>query len=131
MHFIHWTIFTIGLLGSPICFSDETPTLGSIAEMLTEGTGVITRFVVAVCFALGIGLMIVSIHMYRQHRHNPKFVPLDRVVMYLVLGVLVLGIPFLGKIFGPTGSYLELDKHKPPCASNIDTPLELGNEFDH
>jgi preprotein translocase subunit SecG len=126
-------LFIVAILQTSLVEAQST-TIGSIAENMIAGTGVITRLMVVLCMVVGIGFMIISIHMYRQHRANPKFVPLDRPVMYLVLGLLVFGIPFLGQVFGPTGSVLELDKRKAAsssCSINIDAPLELGNEFDH
>ena len=122
----------VGLLLSQVLFAANEPTIASIAEKLISGISVLTRFMMVVCMAVGVGFVIVSITTYKAHRANPKFVPLDRPVMYLVLGVVIFAVPFLGNIFGPTGSILDMEKrHAQSCPSNIDAPLELGNEFEH
>lgn len=127
------SLILFGVLLSSLCFGSDVPTIGSIADKLTIGTDLLTRFMVAVCIVMGVGLIITGLTLYKAHRNNPKFVPLDRPVMYAVLGLLVILIPFLGEIFGPTGSSLDLKKRQAAesCPTNIDAPLELGNEFDH
>lgn len=117
-------LLLLGLFSAPFCLA-ATPTIGDLAERMIAGTDVVTRLMMAVCIAVGIGFMILSVSMYKTHRTNPKFVPLDRPVMYLILGVVVLAIPFLGQIFGPTGSVLDLKRNQiESLPRNIDAPLE-------
>lgn len=111
----------------------DVPNLGQVAEVLINGTDFVTRLLIVACFVIGIGLVIVGILMYQSHRRNPKFVPLDRVIMYVILGLLVLGIPFLGQIIAPTSSTIDIKKQQSSKhhVQDIDAPLELGNEFEH
>jgi hypothetical protein len=106
----------------------EVPTIGEIAEKLIVGTDFITRLVLAGCVAVGAMLIVTSFIYFRAHRQNPKFAPLDRPIFYLLFGLILLALPFFGKIFGPTGSVLELKK-KP--SSSYELPLEFGNEYNH
>lgn len=108
--------------------SAQTPTVGEIAETLIEGTDFVTRFVLAACFIVGIGLIITGFLMYNAHRKNPKFVPLDRVVTYVILGAIVVAIPFLGHIFAPTSSTIDIKREQAAqyqYVHDIDAPLEI------
>jgi len=110
------------------------PSLGDVAGRLIVGADFLTRLMLAACIAIGLTLVILSITYFRGHRFNPKLVPLGKPVIYLVLGLIVFTIPFLGKLFGETGSILDLKKKEATlesCRTDIDTPLEFGNEFDH
>jgi len=114
----------------------SVPTIGEIAEKLIVGTDVVTRIVLGGCVAVGAMLIVTSFIYYKAHRENPKFAPLDRPLFYLLFGLILLFIPFLGKIFGPTGSALELNKKTVRESgryypNDIDAPLEFGNEYDH
>lgn len=115
--------------------SEKVPTLGEIAEKLIVGTEFVTRIVLVACVTLGIILIISAFTYFRAHQRNPKFAPLDRPFFLLLFGLILLAIPFLGNIFGPTGSVLELRKQetksKMVAPVDIDAPLELGNEYDH
>lgn len=112
----------LGLFYSMNCAA--TPTIGSVAETLISGTGIVTRILMAVCMVLGVGMLIVSFSTYRVHRSNPKFVPLDRPIMYLILGLVIFIIPFLGDFFAPTGSILDLQKQEiQSVPRDIDAPL--------
>jgi hypothetical protein len=115
----------------------KVPTLGDVAETLIVGTTFLTRLALAGCIAIGITLVISSFIYFRAHRQNPKFAPLDRPIFLLLFGVILLAIPFLGQIFGPTASIFdlkELEATKAQVAApiiDIDAPLEFGNEYDH
>lgn len=113
-----------------------TYTLGEIANTLISGTDVITRFMLLITILMGVGFILFSIGLFRTHRMNPKLVPLDRVVIYLVLGVVLCSIPFLGNFVAETQSTLDLKKNGMVLDHNnidtavidtdIDAPLNLN-----
>lgn len=111
------------------------PSLGDIAENFLVGSDAITRLALAVCIVVSAAMFVLGITHYRAHRENPKMVPLGKPVMYIVLGFCLVMIPFFGKIFGKTGSILELknkrENAEANCPIDIDAPLEFGNEFNH
>src|SRR5437868_1588600 len=93
-------------------------TIGEIAGNLIEGSSFITRLMVAACVALGSALIFTSLLMYKKHRENPKFIPLDRPVVYFFLGVLAVSLPFFGQIFGPYANFLDTKRHQKETVVN-------------
>jgi len=115
---------------------EEVPTFGDVAHVLIGGTDLLTRFVLAGALILGVGFIIFAISTYRQHRMTPKLVPLDRPILYLVLGLSLCCLPYLGDIFGGTLSTQDLRKKGHPAVAasktkkseyiwDIDAPLTL------
>ena len=115
----------------------ETPTVGEIAAKLMIGTDVVTKLFLVACLVIGALLVITAITHFRNHYLNPKFVPLDRPIIYLILGLALFSIPFLGEIFLPTSSTIDVKKREAEkaaaavCPVDVDAPLEMGNEFNH
>lgn len=112
----------------------ETPSFASIAESLMIGTDVVTRLLHFSSIAIGCFLFIMAFSLIRAHRSNPKFIPLDRPIIYMALGVMLIALPFFGTIFMPTGSTESLKKQEMRASSHpqdIDAPLEWGNDYDH
>lgn len=105
---------------------ENLPTLGDIAQTLISGTDFVTRIALAAAIIMGAGFIVFSITSYLQHRRNPKLVPLDRPVLYLVIGICLCFLPHLGKFVGETHSTLDLKKKKAVATytySDIDAPL--------
>ncbi len=75
-------------------------TVGGAANNLFDGLSFFTKFCWAACILIGVFLLVGSIVNYKEHRNNPKLVPLTTVITYLFLGILTISIPFLNKIFG-------------------------------
>lgn len=116
-------------------FAAEKPTLASIADSLVVGTDAVTRLLHFASIAVGCFLFIMAISLFRAHRLNPKFVPLDRPVIYVFLGVILVVLPLYGKIFMPTGSTIDLKAQEERAmgvqSHDIDAPLEWGDDYDH
>lgn len=102
-------------------------TFGSMANDLTLGVGVFTKIAHLVCFIMSLVFVIMSFSLFKANRTNPKYVPLDRPVLYLVIAFILSAIPFLGTYFMKSGS---LDYEKGPIRENvveiqnIDAPLQ-------
>lgn len=132
-------VWTLSLVAMPAFAAlkpeKHVPTIGEIAERFIIGTDFLTRLMLVASVAVGAMLVVTSITYFRAHRVNPKLAPLDRPLYYLVLGLVLIALPFFGDIFGPTGSVLELKKQEKAktmsAPLDIDAPLELGNEYDH
>ena len=116
-------------------FATEKPTLGSIADSLVVGTDAVTRLLHFASIVVGCFLFIMAVSLFRAHRSNPKFIPLERPIIYLFLGIILVALPFYGKIFMPTGSTLDLRAQEERAmgvqSDDIDAPLEWGNDYDH
>ena len=112
-----------------LAWGTEEPSVPSIGEKLMTATDVLTRLMLVACFVVGIGFIFVAFMQYRTHRRNPKFVPLDKPIWYLLLGIILLGVIFLEEIFGGgTGSILHLKKQQEQeirhTSPDLDAPIE-------
>ncbi len=120
---------------SDVGMAKEYASLGSIAETLISGTDAVTKLMHFISITMGVALFIMAISLYKAHRFNPKFVPLERPIIYVLLGIILVALPFFGRIFGPTGSTQDYDKiqleTKGVQTYDIDAPLDWGNDFDH
>lgn len=76
----------------------EASSLGEIANNLISSAELVTGLLHAACIALGVGFTLYALIAYRNHHNNPKLTPLDRPIIYLVLGITLTAIPFLGHI---------------------------------
>ena len=75
-------------------------TFGGMADNLFVGVNVLTKFFWAACILTGVFLLVGCMVHYKEHRNNPKVVPLFTVIMYLVLGLTAISVPFLNRLFG-------------------------------
>jgi hypothetical protein len=100
--------------------------LGAVAETLSAGGEVLSHIVLGACLIIGISLIVLAGVYYQGHRHNAKMVPLSKPVLYLVLGLLLLSIPFLDQFIGETGraSAKKIDRKAHPYdCYDIDAPI--------
>lgn len=72
--------------------------LKEVSDVLLTGGGVITKLIWAVCIIVGIMLIAAAFTQFQIHRRNPKLVPLTTPVMYLILGVAAIAIPFMNRM---------------------------------
>lgn len=129
-------VFMSGLWANPLLADsyDDVPTIADMANQLIIGTDTVTKLVLAACFVVGGILVVSAIGQFRSHYFSPKMVPLDRPIIYLLLGMALFFVPFLGDIFVPTSSTIDARKQQESarvCPVDIDAPLEFGNEFNH
>ncbi len=113
----------------------EKLNLGDVANSLIVGTDFVTRLLHIASIATGAFLFIMAFSLLRSHRTNPKFIPLDRPIIYMCLGVILIALPFYGKLFTLTGSTIDLKKKEEYAIGvqpqDIDAPLDWGNDYDH
>lgn len=112
----------------------EGASLSSVSENLLVGGNILTKLMWAACIVVGVALMAAAFTQFQIHRRNPKLVPLTTPVLYLILGIVAIGIPFVPQIngflsAGQTG--VRGSSAPPPPAANhknydsndIDAPL--------
>jgi len=78
--------------------AQSVPTLGDIAQNLTNTFEAITRLITAVAYVSGSGLFLISIFQFRQHKENPTQIPLSKPMMFLALGSALLFFPTIIEI---------------------------------
>jgi hypothetical protein len=82
------------------CAAAEGVALGDMAKTLLVGGGILTKLMWAVCIVVGIALIAAAFTQFQIHRRNPKLVPLTTPVLYLILGIVAIAIPFVGQVEG-------------------------------
>lgn len=82
----------------------EGTSLGSMSGTLLVGGGILTKLMWAACIVVGIALIAAAFTQFQIHRRNPKLVPLTTPVLYLILGIVAIAIPFVPQINGFLGN---------------------------
>ncbi len=101
-------------------------TIEDVTSTLIHGVDLITHLLHAVCIVIGFVLWIMAFGFWKAHQYNPKQVPLDKPIVYLMLGFVLVGIPFLNRLL-PTGNSLDFKQPAQTVAVqvlDIDTPLK-------
>ena len=112
---------------------ESSDSLGEIALDLMGPANMITRLAHLMCIIVGLILLFVSFSQFKANRFNAKFVPLERPIVIGILGIVLIGLPFYGKIFYPTGGIHDTAAARGIYATDPDAPLteEWGNDYDH
>lgn len=101
MKYINKSILSIGLLLSSNVFAAEGgASLAAISRNLLVGGDILTKLMWAACIVVGIALIAAAFTQFQIHRRNPKLVPLTTPVLYLILGIVAIAIPFLPQLKG-------------------------------
>lgn len=82
------------------CACAEGVALGDMAKTLLVGGGILTKLMWAVCIVVGIALIAAAFTQFQIHRRNPKLVPLTTPVLYMILGIIAIAIPFFSQVEG-------------------------------
>lgn len=114
-------------------FAVEHTTIGSFADHLLMGSDAVTRFIHFITIIVGIFLFVMAFSLFRAHWSNPKFVPLERPIIYLILGIVLVVLPYFKEIFLPSNGLNDLKKQEARAVGvqthDIDAPLEW-EDFD-
>ena len=106
------------------CFAASS--LGSIAGDLTTTGDILVKMMWAACIIVGVSLTVVSFTYFQTHRMNPKLVPLTTPILYLILGLLAICLPFAERIFGAEDSYTKEDQRI--YQSNYDSDYDYDED---
>ncbi len=98
----------------------------NVAHTMINGVDIVVHALHAVSVLIGIVLWVMAIGLWRAHRYNPKYVPLDKPLIYILLGFILIGVPFVNKLFGPTASGMDSKQQVAVQQQlDIDAPLVL------
>lgn len=89
------SVFTGTVLGA-----DDGVPLADVIGTLLVGGDVLSKLMWAVCIVVGVALIAAAFTQFQIHRRNPKLVPLTTPVLYLILGICAIALPFVGQIKG-------------------------------
>ncbi|MDB6096403.1 MAG: hypothetical protein JWM09_681 [Francisellaceae bacterium] len=113
------------LFNSPVCLAIND--IASFSSSLFEGSGILIIIFSMVSVFVGFILLASAFSAYREHRNNPKFIPLDRPIIFLILGLSLVLFPFVGRIlkisYSPLDEAHEVRKRLKQNVSDLDAPL--------
>lgn len=116
-------LIVLALLFSFSATALAAKSLGEISDTLIGGADILAKVMWAACIIVGIGLIAAAFTQFQIHRSNPKLVPLTTPVMYVILGVIALCIPFGERILGYLDSYIAEDqRYEYPSTPTPTTP---------
>lgn len=102
-------------LSSYVVHAEEGTRLADVVSTFMFGTDIIVKLMWAVCIVVGLALIAAAFTQFQIHRRNPKIVPLATPILYLILGIAAIAIPFLGQSHGFLSS--------PPAQSVRSSPV--------
>lgn len=83
----------------------EKLSFGEVAANMTQPIEVVTGFVSVGCLIIGVACLFASLVKYFEHRRSPLHVPFSKVVWLIIIGLLLLILPFAYIITGNTTSF--------------------------
>lgn len=92
-------VLIIFLMPRVVLAEVDVISMGGVAGNIHGSASILIRVMWAACIIVGIALIVAAIAQYQIHRRNPKLVPLTNPVMYLILALIALAIPFAQQIF--------------------------------
>jgi hypothetical protein len=94
-------LFICLILISNLAFAEQQPTgIGNYATELLEPVNVLSDFMGTGSIILGIACLFGALLRYGQYRVNPLAAPLSTVVILFILGLLLIGLPFIYILIG-------------------------------
>jgi len=84
------------LIMMDVCYAGKS--LGEISDFATGIAGGLGKILYAIAFVLGASFLIGSIIQYKQHRENPQMVRLSNPVIYFILGLSLIALPFIAML---------------------------------
>lgn len=72
--------------------------LGDVSKTLTGITGGLGKMMYGVSFVAGVAFILAGAVQYKYYRDNPQMIRLSTPIMYFLLGLALVALPFLGMI---------------------------------
>jgi len=113
-------------------FADDSgASLADVVATLMVGGNILSKLMWAGCIVVGVALIAAAFTQFQIHRRNPKLVPLTTPILYLLLGIISIALPFLGQAEGFLGPGQQGIKSAPAAVANhpnynpndIDAPI--------
>lgn len=98
MFLFYLRFFLLYLTGIGLVMAD-TPSIGQFASQLMEPVSVLNRFFSTASLMVGIMCLFAAFFRYLQHRVNPLAQTLSSVIVLFILGLALIGLPFVHILF--------------------------------
>jgi hypothetical protein len=86
------------LLMPGMAFADNIGSLGEVANNLVEPINLLSGFIGTASLIVGICCLFGAFLRYMQYRVNPLVSPLGTVFVLLIMGIVLLCLPFIYKL---------------------------------
>lgn len=96
---LRFSLLMIIIFTSTAVFSASN-SIGDIAYQLVEPVSIVSDFIGTSSLIIGIMCVFASFLRYLQYRVNPLVAPMSTVIILLVLGLVLIGLPFIYKVLG-------------------------------
>ena len=83
-----------------VAVAQEITGIGDFAGQLMEPAHVLSGFIGVASLLIGIGCLFAAFLRYTQHRINPIMSPWSTIILLIVIGIVLLFLPFLHKFTG-------------------------------
>ena len=80
----------------------QDESLGELSEQVLVPIGYLSNIFNYVCWIVGTALVLSGVIQYKGHRKNPVQVRLSRVIVFWILGLFLIALPFIGHLAGVT-----------------------------
>lgn len=111
-----------------LAIGEQSTSLGSVAGNLSDSADILAKVMWAACVIVGIALLVTAFTQFQAHRENPKLVPLLNPIIYLVLSIVSIAIPFGERIMGWMDGYTQEDqrveREYKSSVLDLDEPVE-------
>lgn len=100
--------------------------IAKLSDNLFQTSALISLVLTMACLIMGCVLLAHAATAFKMHQGNPKMVPLDRPIVYLVLGITIASLPFWGYSSKDSLNPRDIKRHElqPKMLLDIDEPLE-------
>lgn len=85
--------------------------LKTVSTHLYESSTLLVKLISFASVLVGLIMLSTALAGYKEHRRNPKFIPLDRPIFYTILGIVLIFLPYMGRYFGQTYNPLDKEHH--------------------
>ena len=83
------------LAGTTISAWAQGQTIGAVASSITSNLLQITKLITGIAYVGGVGMFLVAVFQFRQHKENPTQVPLSKPMMFLAIAAALVFLPSL------------------------------------
>lgn len=74
------------------------PGIGNVAQNMMEPVSVMADLIDTACFVLGGSFVLASVVKYFEHKRSPLMVPISTVVFLFIVGIVLIGLPFVALV---------------------------------
>jgi intracellular multiplication protein IcmD len=91
-------IILVGFVSYAAATTIPGPSIGQMAQSVLVPVDIMTQLLYKIFYILGAVLVVGSGIQYKAHRDNPQQVPINRPIFLLIIGLVLLAVPFVAQL---------------------------------